>query len=82
MKDYKYQAIKRLIESFAYEPGFGYPEWRESGACSWGGIDGFTSLTDKDMGKLINAGSLAYFMVEGVYVPATILNNETQEWLL
>ncbi|MDY0144201.1 MAG: hypothetical protein RBR97_20150 [Bacteroidales bacterium] len=82
MKDYKYQAIKRLIESFQYEHGLGYPEWNESGACSWDGIDGFVSLTERDMSKLINAGSLAYFMIEGTWVPCTILDETTQEWLI
>ena len=82
MKDYKYQQVKKAIESFQYEPGFGYPEWRESGACSWDGIDGLASLTERDMSKLINAGSLAYFMIEGTWVPCTILDETTQEWLI
>lgn len=82
MKAYKYQAIKRLIESFAYEPGFGYPEWNESGECTWDGIDGFASLTEKDMSKLINAGSMVYSMIDNRFVPCAILDETTQHWLL
>ena len=82
MKAYKYQTMKRHIESFQYEPRFGYPEWCESGACSWGGIDGFTALTDNDLYKLHAAGSLSYSMVDGTWVPCTILDETTQEWLL
>jgi len=82
MKAYKYQTMKRHIESFQYEHGLGYPEWNESGACTWNGIDEFVSLTEKDMSKLINAGSLSYSMIDNRFVPCTILDETTQEWLL
>lgn len=82
MKTYKYQQVKKAIESFQYEPGYGYPEWRESGACSWDGIDGFTALTDNDLYKLHAAGSLSYFMIEGTWVPSAILDETTQDWLI
>lgn len=81
MKPYKYQIIKKAIENFKYE-GYGYPEWLESGTCTWDGRDDFYNLTENDMRKLIEAGSLSYVMVEGRYCPRTVLENDSQTWLV
>ena len=82
-KAYSINTVRNGIKNFKLEENEGiYPEWNENGKCTWDiPEEGYCNLTEKDHMKMIEEGLLSYSMLEDLYVPATILDNDTQEWL-
>ena len=82
-KGYSIKVVRNALKNFKLKENENiYPEWNEYGKCTWDiPEEGFVSLNEKDHMKMIEEGLLSYSMLEDLYVPATILDNDTQEWL-
>lgn len=77
-KNYSITKIRAALKNFKYEE-MGYPEFTESGKCTWN-FDCWNDISDRDLEKLITEQLVVYFMLEGRYVPATILDEHSQKW--